>query len=125
MNLIEPLYVGETYDNYRHGQGKLIKHSGEIYEGEFEYDEYSGHGKHQFGHWIYVGQHYKGLRHGYGELVHKQTGEFYKGYFMDGFAHGQGMASYCGNEKTAIRGQWAYGRYLFREFIPKNKNNHI
>lgn len=114
------IYVGEFYENLLHGEGKLILANGNTYEGEFEYGEYSGHGKHTFGNWIYVGQHYKGLRHGYGELINNVTGEYYKGYFLDGFAHGYGETSWCGNEKTAIKGQWANGQYIYRKFIPKN-----
>jgi len=113
-------YVGDVYENMRHGEGKLLLANGDTYEGEFEYNLYSGHGKHTFGNWTYTGQHYKGLRHGYGELVNNITGEYYKGYFLDGFAHGYGEASWCGNEKTAIKGQWADGRYLYRTFVPKN-----
>lgn len=112
------VYVGEFYENQRHGYGVLTMVSGETYEGEFEYDKYSGHAKHTLGNWTYVGQYYKDLKHGYGEMVNNKTGEFYKGYFLDGYQHGYGMASWCGNEKTAIKGQWANGRYLFREFIP-------
>lgn len=115
------VYKGEFYENMRHGQGTLTKTNGEIYEGEFEYDTYSGHAKHIFGLWEYTGMYYKGLRHGYGELVNSATGEYYKGHFLDGFAHGFGAASCCGNDKTAIKGQWANGRYLYRVFIPNRK----
>ena len=114
-------YSGEIYNNKKHGHGILNTMSGEKYEGEFEYGAYSGYGKHTFGQWTYVGQHYDGLRHGYGELVNTVTGEFYKGYFMDGFPHGFGMASLYGNEKTAIKGQWANGKYLYRTFYPNAK----
>ena len=56
---------------------------GDIYEGEFQNDLFSGNGTLTTSDGKYTGSFRNGLRNGYGQFKWKD-GSYYRGYYIDG-----------------------------------------
>lgn len=84
-------YEGEWVQDKRHGQGKLVLPSGNVYKGDFV-----NGAMHGLGIMVYVkGGKYEGEwaqdeKNGKGKLIFP-TGGTYEGEFVDGKMHGQGI----------------------------------
>jgi hypothetical protein len=82
-------YVGEYSANgNKHGYGRMVYVTGDIYEGQFADGMRNGQGTlRYFGGDVYVGQFKDDLRDGYGEL-YRANGNQYKGYWVNDLREG-------------------------------------
>jgi hypothetical protein len=79
MLMVNGYYVGQFTCNQRHGQGKYVWHSGDVYEGE----------------WV------TGLRNGFARMYSKAHDQYYEGYFKNNKKHGDGSLI-ASNGETVI-----------------------
>jgi len=87
-------YIGDFYENERHGQGKYIYASGTVYEGDMVHDKFEGKGKFTW-----------------------TSGAHYEGEVLDDYRHGQGVytwasgTSFTGWSKRGIFEGW--GKFTY------------
>ena len=85
------IYIGQTSDNFFHGEGKLEYANGDCYEGHFLKGEKHGQGTFKyFDGCIYTGKFQNNEMHGEGEFKWKD-GNYYKGGFLKGILNGKGL----------------------------------
>ncbi len=117
-------------NNLAEGLGRLITTNGDYYEGEFQKDRISGHGKYvcqseiYIGYWDngkyngkgelilndgcrYIGEFKQGYENGYGKISWPDT-SYYEGYFINNLFDGFGV--YVMRNGKIYRGQWKNGK---------------
>ncbi|KAI8894714.1 hypothetical protein BC833DRAFT_603866 [Globomyces pollinis-pini] len=107
-------YIGEYKDSMRHGKGKMIYSSGNIYEGEWNNNRKVGFGKMT---WTTTNEEYEGewdnIPHGQGTYTWKLNRirdhqfpceNMYKGNWVDGKRHGFGIFYY--SDGSRYEGNW-------------------
>lgn len=101
-------------NDQKHGVGKLQLPNGDIYQGNFEEDQFHGHGLYLYQQkeemlyeTEYEGEWARGQRSGLGQLKYN-TGSILKGYFENNQLHGNGLLQIPSESKT-IEGEWIHG----------------
>ena len=100
-------YVGEMRNGRPHGQGRLDRREGEIFEGTWVAGLLHGEGSHrnaQGEH--YTGSFENGLPHGHGRQT-MADGAIYEGSFRNGLRHGEGRMRLAGG--TEYLSRWKDG----------------
>jgi hypothetical protein len=86
-------FEGSFMNDMKHGKGKFIWQSGNVYEGEFQNDKRSGIGKLT---WIdgssYIGEWTNGVQNGYGRMI--KDSEFSEGLFRNNVFNGSPPGDY-------------------------------
>lgn len=101
------LYIGETLNGKRHGQGTLYIKEGGKYQGQWKEDRYNGNGTLVFSDGsTYIGGFSKGFMHGSGQLFYPD-GSYYKGHYLYGVREGFGL--YYVDSDNKYNGYWANG----------------
>ena len=97
------------------GNGKITKYididKKEVYEGEFNENEFHGKGKYYFSNGdIYEGDFEYGIKKGYGEY-NRNNGDIikFKGKWNDDFPNGNGDLTYNGYK---LKGFWRNGDFM-------------
>jgi S1-C subfamily serine protease len=128
-------YSGYTLDGKRHFLGTYTWESGNVYSGEWQMDELTGHGlyywasgndskyylgdfvdsvMHGFGIMLfyngdgYIGDWDTGMRTGFG-YYEWANGDIYEGDFLNDNPHGYGVMTYSNG--TVVEGHWEMGVY--------------
>jgi len=92
-------YFGEFRRGKRHGRGRQILTTGEVYDGQWLEDMMHGKGRHIFeDRSSFEGSFVRNRWHGYGERVFS-NGDWYKGQFRAGEMHGKGEMMYSTGER--------------------------
>ena len=113
----ESRYTGPYIAGKRHGIGKLIYNSGNVYEGEFANDKRSGKGVFTWNDGsVYKGTFTDGKLSGKGTYT-SAKGEKYVGDFVDGNYNGQGTYWYN-------NGDWYQGGFKDGNFNGKGSFHH-
>ncbi|MBO7401005.1 MAG: hypothetical protein J6U75_07340 [Clostridia bacterium] len=96
-------YVGDIYKLYQHGEGKLTYYAtGDVYEGTFEYDKLTGHGKYVYKNGdYYEGDIVDGKMEGHGKYVWAD-GTSYEGEYKNGMYNGRGTYTYASAEGSVV-----------------------
>ena len=88
------LYVGETLNGERHGQGTYTFHDGKKYVGAWQHDKRHGQGTLTFPNGdVYAGEFADGTFHGQGTYTF-QDGSKYAGAWENDKRHGQGTLTF-------------------------------
>lgn len=98
------VYRGTIVNGERHGKGKFIYNSGEVYAGGFKHDLQHREGIYNFNSGnIYIGDFLKGTKHGNGKLIFND-GRVDEGQFKNDMFEGFG-------ERTFTNGDFYQGRF--------------
>jgi hypothetical protein len=83
-------YIGNFLAGAKHGHGRSILLSGQVYEGEFQRNSIQGNGRLKKSNGlVYTGSFKDGKEHGFG-IIECEGEEIYAGEFSEGFKHGKG-----------------------------------
>jgi len=102
-------YLGQWYDNRRHGYGKQTWPDGSIYQGQWQENCAAGHGRfmHHDGD-IYIGQWIKSMASGIGTFYHRGGSTIYKGQWTADLQDGYGVESW--SEGASFEGSFRNGQ---------------
>lgn len=101
------VFVGQTLNSLKHGQGTITNPQGDIYIGEFKYDFICGKGKLSKNDGsTYKGSFLKGKSHGKGKETWSNAS--YEGYYKNGLKHGKGK--YTWENGSSYFGEWRKGK---------------
>ncbi len=89
-------YEGNYYDGMRHGQGKMIYPTGDIYEGEW----------------------FENKANGEGSYTYKKSGDIYSGSFVMDKKQGQGTYEF-GADSSMLIGEWVDGQITTGKWVLK------
>jgi hypothetical protein len=91
------IYEGEYYISKKHGQGKMTWTNGDVYEGQWSHNAMHGFGRLVYAdNEVYEGEWKHELRHGKGKVINTDGSE-YEGDFVEGRMTGQGRYLYPDN----------------------------
>lgn len=100
-------YVGQIYNNTRHGYGVYAYKSGNRYEGQWKNGDKHGYGVFTWSTGSkYSGGYKNGEREGYGVYTNPK-GSSYKGRYYKGYPNGQG--TYISQSGKVYKGTWRNG----------------
>lgn len=98
----------KSEDGKRHGWGKGTYANGDIYEGDYENDNFHGKGKFTFTNGnIYEGDWVNGKRHGKGKFTWANN-DVYEGDWEHGKKHGKGTFTY--SDGDVYQGDWVVNK---------------
>lgn len=94
----------------RHGQGRIVYDSGNVYDGQWEHDKRSGVGRFEYACGdVYEGEWSMGMYHGQGKYTGRQHGsDEYEGEWEADKPHGHGRYLYR-DSGDVYDGQWVRG----------------
>lgn len=105
-------YEGQWKEDAQHGQGRQTWFDGRVFEGNFEFGRFSGHGRmvwhSQNGLMVYDGQYREDLKHGHGTFTWAD-GRSYDGEWQMGKKHGRG--TYVNAQLEKKIGYWLEGNF--------------
>ena len=98
-------YIGYVVDGKRHGQGKMMYTTGDIYDGEWHEDKRHGQGKMRYTDGTYYDGEWKNnLKDGKAKRYRYANGNIYTGNIKKGKAHGNGTMKYV--DGSIYEGMW-------------------
>lgn len=102
-------YLGQWYDNKRHGYGKQTWPDGSIYQGQWQENCAVGRGRfvHHDGD-IYIGQWVQSMASGNGTFYHRGGSTIYKGQWSSDLQDGYGVESW--SEGATFEGSFRNGQ---------------
>lgn len=98
-------YIGYVVDGKRHGRGKMMYTTGDIYDGEWHEDKRHGQGKMRYTDGTYYDGEWKNnLKDGKAKRYRYANGNIYTGNIKKGKAHGNGTMKYV--DGSIYEGMW-------------------
>ena len=102
-------YIGYVLNGKRHGQGKMIYTTGDIYNGNWNEDKRDGFGKMRYANGSYYeGEWKNNFKHGKAKRYKLKEGNIYIGEIKKGKLHGKGTMRYING--NVYEGTWNEGR---------------
>ena len=103
----QDVYMGEFFQEERHGEGILTTIDGSEYIGQWKFGSYDGVGTYRSKAYTYTGEWQEGKMHGKG-LLEYPDGQKYEGEFDQGVKSGHG--TYIWQTGKVYIGQWVDGK---------------